>query len=108
MMPCFVYRFEKQHDVRRRLHDLVIAKRPGAGVGSAEPRHTVGQAPFDVREIFGSLVWTPAHRVGRRPSLLPFGCHEGIRPSGGSMTSDVRLSNSRSIISDVVPVAVCS
>ena len=36
----------------------------------------------------------------------PSGVSAGIRPSGGSMISDVRLSNSRSIISYVVPVAV--
>src|SRR5207249_4001407 len=37
----FVYRFEHQHDVRRRLHDLVVAKRTGAGVGAAQSGYTV-------------------------------------------------------------------
>src|SRR6266566_1788188 len=75
----FMHGLEEQQDPRRGLYDLVIAKRPGAGVGSAESRHTVRQAAFDMGEIFRSLGWT---------------------------LSEVRLSNSRSIISNVVPVAV--
>ena len=70
----FVYGLEEQDDVRRRLDDLVIAERPGASVGSTEPRHAIRQAPFDMGEIFRSLGWTPAPCIGRRLSLLRFGC----------------------------------
>ena len=70
----FVHSLEEQDDVRRRLYDLVKAERSGAGVGSAESRHTIGQASFHMAEIFRSLWWTAAPRIGGRPSLLRFGC----------------------------------
>ena len=71
--PRFVHRLEEQHDVRRRLDDLVEAKGSGAGIGAAQPRHPVGQAPFDMGEIFRPLEWPPANRVGRQLSPLRFG-----------------------------------
>src|SRR5262245_48397333 len=58
-----VDRLEEQDDMSRRLHDLVVAERSGPGVGAADSRHAISQAPLDVSEIFGSFKRTPANLI---------------------------------------------
>src|SRR5438094_9367399 len=65
----FVHRLEEQHDVRRRLDDLVIAERSRAGVGAAQSWHAVREAALDVNEIFRSVWRQTSLLVSRRPSL---------------------------------------
>jgi hypothetical protein len=57
-------------------------------------------------EVFGPSGGRRRRAAAASRFCWPSGVNGGIRPSGGSMISDVRLSNSRSIISEVVPVAV--
>src|SRR5438046_3784351 len=78
----FVDGLVEQHDRGTRLHDLMVAKRSGAGIGSAESRNAVGQASFDMSEIFRSVGRAPASGVAGRFSALRFDRQRRNAPVG--------------------------
>ena len=95
--PGLMAEFHEQDDVLRALKDLVVAHVAGA-VAAAETRHAPRQQRKRVADVRGN--GGPLERRVRGELLLrPSGVSAGIRPSYGSTISDVRLSNSRSIMS---------